>query len=160
MTNRRIEAHDSKPLGITTLYAKAADGRPLFKQAKLGDMEALATAERELEEMLALHDADVLRSWEVLVQRTIDELKQEPARPAHPRCLEHDCPIQILHVTGKAEGKTVSASALLDGSPEDHARRLELLRSVALQVLEERGVTLANHGYLYDDMGFEVMTRA
>lgn len=160
MADRRIEAHDSKPLGITTLCAKSVDGRPLFRQAKLGDLEALAKAERELEEMVTLHDAEVLRSWEVLVQRTIDELSQEPARPSHPRCIEHDCPVQILHVTGKAEQKTVTASALLDGSDGDHGRRLELLRSVALRVLDERGVTLGNHGYLYDDLGFDLLTRA
>lgn len=160
MGDRRIEVHDSKALGITTLCGQAVDGRRLFKQAKLGDLEAVAAAERELGAMLDLHDADVMRSWEVLVQRTIDELKQESARPQHPRCIEHDCAVQILHVIGRAEGKTVTASALLDGSADDHGRRQELLRSVALRVLEERGVTLGNHVHLYDDLGFELKTRA
>lgn len=160
MTDQRIDHHESRALGIVTLVGKASDGALLFKQAQLGDSSALAQAQRDLEEMLVLHEADALRSWEVLVQRTIDDLREEPARPTHPRCLEHDCPVRILHVTGSAEGKTVTAAALLDGSDGDHARRLELLRSVALRVLEERGVTLGNHGRLYDDLGFETETRA
>lgn len=94
------------------------------------------------------------------MQRTVEELTVESARPAHPRCLEHDCPVQILHVSGKAEGRTVTASALLDGSVGDHTRRAHLMRSVALLVLEERGVTVRNHRALYDDMGFETVTRA
>ena len=160
MAERIVDHHESKALQIVTLAVKASDGVQLFRQAPLGDEAALTQAERELEEMLTLHEADVSRSWEILVQRTIDELREEVARPAHPRCIEHDCSVRILHVSGTAEGQTVTAAALLDGSPEDFGRRLELMRSVALMVLDERGVTVANHGYLYDDMGFEQKTRA
>ncbi len=154
----QVERHDSKPNSVTTLVARSIDGVLMARTTRVGDMAAMAAALDELSDMVEIHNAAAAASWERLIGQVIADLREESAVPRAHSCGEL-CPVRVVHVSCDADGQTITAQAVQDGSPEDVERLRDVRRNVALSVLRVRNIDIVNHRFwLLDD--FESATHA